>query len=123
MTGNEALLFNINGLYGFSLNIHRSAFGGRNFEYLSEDPLLTGKLAAALSSAATEKGLVTYTKHYMMNNQETNRNTNGGVITWANEQAIREIYAKPYELAVKEGNNSAFMTAFNRIGLSTCSTN
>lgn len=81
MTGNEALLFNINGLYGFSLNIHRSAFGGRNFEYLSEDPLLTGKLAAALSSAATEKGLVTYTKHYMMNNQETNRNTNGGVIT------------------------------------------
>lgn len=123
MTGNEALLFNINGLYGFSLNIHRSAFGGRNFEYLSEDPLLAGKLAAALSSAATEKGLVTYTKHYMMNNQETNRNTNGGVITWANEQAIREIYAKPYELAVKEGNNSAFMTAFNRIGLSTCSTN
>ena len=66
---------------------------------------------------------MTYTKHYMMNNQETNRNTNGGVITWANEQAIREIYAKPYELAVKEGNNSAFMTAFNRIGLSTCSTN
>lgn len=65
MTGNEALLFNINGLYGFSLNIHRSAFGGRNFEYLSEDPLLAGKLAAALSSAATEKGLVTYTKHYM----------------------------------------------------------
>lgn len=123
MTGNEALLFNINGLYGFSLNIHRSAFGGRNFEYLSEDPLLAGKLAAELSSAATEKGLVTYTKHYMMNNQETNRNTNGGVITWANEQAIREIYAKPYELAVKEGNNSAFMTAFNRIGLSTCSTN
>lgn len=123
MTGNEALLFNINGLYGFSLNIHRSPFGGRNFEYLSEDALLTGKLAAALSRAATEKGLVTYTKHFMMNNQETNRNTNGGVISWATEQAIREIYAKPYEIAVKEGNNSAFMTAFNRIGLSTCSTN
>ena len=69
-------------------------------------------------------------KHYgvtladvMAVTRDMNRNTNGGVITWANEQAIREIYAKPYELAVKEGNNSAFMTAFNRIGLSTCSTN
>lgn len=55
MTGNEALLFNINGLYGFSLNIHRSAFGGRNFEYLSEDPLLAGKLAAELSQCCDLK--------------------------------------------------------------------
>ena len=123
MTGNEALFFNVNGLYGFSTNIHRSPFGGRNFEYLSEDGLLSGKLLAALCKACTEKGLVTYTKHFMMNNQETNRNTNGGVMTWATEQAIREIYAKPYEIAVKEGNNSAFMTAFNRIGKSTCSDN
>ena len=123
MTGNEALFFNIEALYGFSVNIHRSPFGGRNFEYLSEDGLLTGKLAAAASKAVTDMGLVTYTKHFMMNNQETNRNDAGGVMTWATEQAIREIYGRPYEYAIKEGNNSGLMTAFNRIGMSTCSTN
>ena len=123
MTGNEALFFNIEGLYGFSVNLHRSPFGGRNFEYLSEDGLLTGKLAAAACKEVSDRGLVTYTKHFMMNNQETNRNDAGGVMTWATEQAIRELYAKPYEIAVKEGNNSGFMTAFNRIGMSTCSTN
>ncbi len=123
MTGNEALFFNIEGLYGFSVNIHRSPFGGRNFEYLSEDGLLAGKLAASACEQASAKGLVTYTKHFMMNNQETNRNDAGGVMTWATEQAIREIYGRPYEYAVKEGNNSGFMTAFNRIGKATCSTN
>ena len=123
MTGNEALFFNIEALYGFSINLHRSPFGGRNFEYLSEDGVLTGKLAAAANRAVSEKGLVTYTKHFMMNNQETDRNAHGGVMTWATEQAIREIYAKPYEIAIKEGNTSGFMTAFNRIGKSTCSTN
>lgn len=123
MTGNEALFFNVEALYGFSVNIHRSPFGGRNFEYLSEDGLLTGKLAAAASKAVTDMGLVTYTKHFMMNNQETNRNDAGGVMTWATEQAIREIYGRPYEYAIKEGNNSGLMTAFNRIGMSTCSTN
>ena len=123
MTGNEALFFNIEALYGFSINIHRSPFGGRNFEYISEDGLLTGKLIAAANKAVTEMGLVTYTKHFMMNNQETNRNDQGGVMTWATEQAIREIYGKGYEIAIKEGNTSGFMTAFNRIGKSTCSTN
>ena len=123
MTGNEALFFNIEALYGFSINIHRSPFGGRNFEYLSEDGLLTGKLIAAANKEVTNMGLVTYTKHFMMNNQETNRNDQGGVMTWATEQAIREIYGKGYEIAIKEGNTSGFMTAFNRIGKSTCSTN
>ena len=123
MTGDEALFFNIEALYGFSINIHRSPFGGRNFEYISEDGLLTGKLVAAANKAVTEKGLVTYTKHFMMNNQETNRNDQGGVMTWATEQAIREIYGKGYEITIKEGNTSGFMTAFNRIGKSTCSTN
>ena len=123
MTGDEALFFNVEALYGFSINIHRSPFGGRNFEYISEDGLLTGKLVAAANKAVTEKGLVTYTKHFMMNNQETNRNDQGGVMTWATEQAIREIYGKGYEITIKEGNTSGFMTAFNRIGKSTCSTN
>lgn len=123
MMGNEALFFNIEGLYGFSVNIHRSPFGGRNFEYISEDGLLAGKLAAAANEKITEKGLVTYTKHFMMNNQEYARNYAGGVLTWATEQAIREIYGRPYEHAVKEGGNSGFMTGFNRIGMQTCSTN
>lgn len=123
MMGNEALFFNIEALYGFSVNIHRSPFGGRNFEYLSEDGLLAGKLAAAANKKVTEKGLVTFTKHFMMNNQETDRNSAGGVLTWATEQAIREIYGRPYEYGIKDGNNSGFMTGFNRIGMQTCSTN
>lgn len=123
MIGNEALFFNIEGLYGFSVNIHRSPFGGRNFEYISEDGLLTGKLAAAANKEITKKGLVTFTKHFMMNNQETDRNSAGGVLTWATEQAIREIYGRPYEYGVKDGGNSGFMTGFNRIGMQTCSTN
>ena len=123
MIGNEALFFNIEALYGFSVNIHRSPFGGRNFEYLSEDGLLAGKLAAAANEKITEKGLVTFTKHFMMNNQETDRNSAGGVLTWATEQAIREIYGRPYEYGIKEGGNSGFMTGFNRIGMQTCSTN
>ena len=123
MIGNEALFFNIEALYGFSVNIHRSPFGGRNFEYISEDGLLTGKLAAAANEKITEKGLVTFTKHFMMNNQETDRNSAGGVLTWATEQAIREIYGRPYEYGIKEGGNSGFMTGFNRIGMQTCSTN
>lgn len=123
MIGNEALFFNIEALYGFSVNIHRSPFGGRNFEYLSEDGLLAGKLAASANERISEKGLVTFTKHFMMNNQETDRNSAGGVLTWATEQAIREIYGRPYEYGIKEGNNSGFMTGFNRIGMQTCSTN
>ena len=128
----------ITGLYGYGANTHRSAFGGRNYEYYSEDPLLAGKFAAAESSAASEKGLITFMKHYTLNDQETNRQKNG-YCAWCNEQAFREIYVKPWEIYSKEakmnikywdtdaeGNYvqatkempaaTGMMTAYNRIG-------
>lgn len=103
------------GWYAPGINLHRSPFGGRNFEYFSEDPLLSGKLAAAEIAGANEKGLVTYMKHFALNEQETYRDDNG-VCTWATEQSIRELYLKPFEIAVKEGGATGIMTSFNRIG-------
>ncbi len=91
----------ITGLYGFGANTHRSAFGGRNYEYYSEDPLLSGKMAASAASGASEKGLITFMKHYVLNDQETNRQKNG-YCAWVNEQAFREIYVKPFEIYIKE---------------------
>ena len=103
------------GWYAPGINIHRSPFGGRNYEYFSEDSFLSGKLAAAEISGANSKGLYTFMKHFALNEQETNRDDNG-ICTWATEQAIREIYLKPFEMAVKEGNAHGIMTSFNRIG-------
>ena len=91
----------ITGLYGYGTNTHRSAFGGRNYEYYSEDPILAGKFAAVESSAASEKGLITFMKHYILNDQETNRQNNG-YAAWCNEQAFREIYNRSFELYMKE---------------------
>ena len=95
--------------------IHRSQFGGRNFEYYSEDPLLSGAMATNVIIGAKEKGVYTYVKHFALNEQETNRD-NTGLITWANEQSMRELYFVPFEYAVKEGKTTALMSAFNRIG-------
>ena len=91
----------ITGLYGYGSNTHRSAFGGRNYEYYSEDPVLAGKFAATESSKASEKGLITFMKHYCLNDQETNRQNNG-YCAWCNEQAFREIYNRSFELYMKE---------------------
>lgn len=91
----------ITGIYGYGLNVHRSAFGGRNYEYYSEDGLLSGKMAAAEASKASEKGLITFMKHYVLNDQETNRQKNG-YCSWVNEQAFREIYTKGWEIYIKE---------------------
>lgn len=91
----------ITGLYGFGGNTHRSAFGGRNYEYYSEDPILGGKMAAAEASGASEKGLITFMKHFVLNEQETNRQKNG-FCAWVNEQAFREIYVKVFEIYIKE---------------------
>ena len=102
------------GWYAPAMNIHRSAFAGRNFEYYSEDGLLSGKMAAKATVGAEEYGVYAYLKHFALNDQETNR-TNM-LCTWAQEQAIREIYLKPFELAVKEGGADAIMSAFNYIG-------
>lgn len=114
--GNESLFLDTPGWYAPSTNIHRSAFGGRNFEYYSADGVLSGKFTAAISVGAASKGLVTYVKHCAVNEQETDRGTNGGLQTWATEQAIREIYLKPFELAIKEGKTYGIMQSFNCIG-------
>ena len=104
------------GWYGPAMNTHRSAFAGRNFEYYSEDGVLAGKFAAAEINGAGTRGVYPYIKHYAVNDQETNRCS--FLLTYAPEQALREIYLKPFELAVKnyEGKSLAVMSAFNWIG-------
>lgn len=111
--GNEAADLGVSGWYGPGMNIHRSPFSGRNFEYYSEDPVLSGAMAASEVQAAQAKGVICYIKHYALNDQETNR---GGICTWSTEQAIREIYLKPFEDAVKEGGATGVMTAVNFLG-------
>lgn len=104
----------VSGWYAPAMNIHRSAFAGRNFEYYSEDSLLSGKMATAAVQGSKELGVYAYIKHFALNDQETNRNSM--ICTWADEQTIREIYLKPFELAVKEGEAGAVMSSFNYIG-------
>ena len=103
------------GWYAPGMNLHRSPFGGRNFEYFSEDPYLTGMLAAAEIRGAQSKGVIPYMKHFALNEQETHRDDNG-VATWSTEQAIRELYLRPFEIAVKTANAKGVMSSFNRIG-------
>ena len=117
--GNEALVgangVPYTGWYAPAVNIHRSAFGGRNFEYFSEDGYFSGIMATYEIKGAMSKGVLTQLKHFALNEQETHRSTNG-VLTWATEQSIREIYFKPFEIAVKEGGTRGIMSSFNRIG-------
>ena len=103
------------GFYAPAVNLHRSPFSGRNTEYYSEDPYLSGKFAARVIRKAQEKGVYTNLKHFALNDQETHRSYNG-VATWCDEQAIRELYLKPFEIAVKEGKTLGVMSSFNRIG-------
>ena len=104
----------VSGWYAPAMNIHRSAFAGRNFEYYSEDPLLSGKIATKAVIGAEKYGVYAYLKHFALNDQEANRTSM--LCTWSNEQAIREIYLKPFEICVKEGNAKAVMSSFNYIG-------
>ncbi len=98
--GQEALENGVNGWYCPAVNLHRSQFSGRVFEYYSEDPLLSGKLAAACISGAGDQGMVCYIKHFALNDLETNRSALCSV--WATEQTMRELYMKPFEIAIKE---------------------
>ena len=91
----------INGWYAPAINLHRSPFGGRDFEYYSEDPLLSGAMLTATANAAAENGVYTTLKHFALNEQETNR-VNNGLATWATEQTVSELYLKPFEMAVKD---------------------
>ncbi len=116
LVGNENSGVPYSGWYAPAVNIHRTPFGGRNWEYYSEDGLLSGKFAAKVVAGAAEKGVYCYVKHFAVNDQETDREYNG-ILVWANEQAMREIYLKPFELAVKEGGASGIMSSFNRIGM------
>ena len=101
------------GLYGPGANIHRTAYSGRNFEYYSEDGWVSGEVAAIEVAAIRSKGVVVYCKHFALNDQEEGRY---GISTWANEQAIRELYLEGFEGAVKDGGGSV-MSSFNRVGV------
>ena len=103
-------------IYAPGVNIHRSMFGGRNAEYFSEDPFLSGKMAAAEIRGCQEMGVICMVKHFAANEQETHRARNGDV-SWLTEQALREIFLRSFEIAVKEGQSRGLMTSFNRIGL------
>ena len=99
--GNEALLIGLTGWYGPGLNIHRSPFCGRNFEYYSEDGFLAGKMAASCISGAASRGVISYVKHFAMNNYEGPATC---LTVWATEQTIRETYLRSFEIAIKEAN-------------------
>lgn len=115
----------IYGWYGPAMNIHRNAYTGRNFEYYSEDGVLSGKIASATVNAAGEHGVYAYIKHFALNDQETNRCT--FLLTYAKEQAIREIFLRPFEECVKNYDFSskplAVMSSFNFIGDVYCGSN
>ena len=102
------------GLYGFSCNNHRSLYSGRNYEYYSEDPFLAGRAIACEVGSFVDKGGVTFMKHFAANDQETYRH---GVPSWSNEQALREIYLKPFAMAMVEGHANGIMSGFNRLGM------
>lgn len=112
--GKEARTYGIQGWYAPAMNIHRTAQGGRNFEYFSEDPLISGKMSAAITRGAQDQGIIVFMKHFAMNDQETN--ARGGIHIWADEQAIREIYLRPFEITVKEANVLGAMSSFSYIG-------
>ncbi len=117
--GREAKQLGTEVWYAPGCNIRRSPMGGRNFEYFSEDPYLSGKMAAAVTRGAQSQNVVVTLKHFVCNEQETNRQNNG-LFTWVNEQALREIYLEPFELGVKEGDAHGVMSAYNRIGATWC---
>lgn len=112
--GEMANEMDTSGWYGPAMNIHRTAFAGRNFEYYSEDGVLSGLMASNAILGAQEHGVYAYMKHFALNDQEGNRTSMAA--TWSNEQAIREIYLKPFELSVKDADCHAVMSSFNYIG-------
>ncbi|MCR4998963.1 MAG: glycoside hydrolase family 3 C-terminal domain-containing protein [Lachnospiraceae bacterium] len=132
LIGEQGLYNGFNGWYAPAMNTHRNAFAGRNYEYYSEDGFLAGKMGASEVSGVMKYGSYCYLKHFALNDKEDGRN---GIATWANEQAIREIYLRPFEITVKEakadvnyydadgnlqtktiGATTAIMSSYNRIG-------
>ena len=103
----------ISGIYGPGVNIHRTPYSGRNFEYYSEDPFVSGKICAAVVAGIQSKGVYVVMKHFAFNDQETGRD---GISVWTNEQAAREIYLQAFEYPIEDANAYCVMTGFNRIG-------
>lgn len=112
--GAEGNAMGYQGWYAPSMNCHRTAFNSRNFEYYSEEPLLAGKMAANVVKTLQQHRIVPYIKHFALNERETN--TRDRLFTWCSEQAMREIYLRPFEIAVREGGSLGVMSSFNYIG-------
>ena len=112
--GMESQINNKAGWWGCAVNTHRSPFGGRNFEYYSADPFLMGRMAANVVGAATDRGVFAYFKHFAVNDQEKNRESG---ISFVNEQALREIYLKSFQMVFEEGKSLGVMGSYNRLGL------
>ena len=112
--GEDCMWAGYAGLYGMGVNTHRSAYGGRNFEYYSEDPVLMGQMAAQCTKGMSTCGIYVYLKHCFLNDQETYR---CGAWTWANEQTLREIYLKSFQIAIEEGGATCIMGGLNSIGM------
>ncbi len=113
LIGEDCMWAGYAGLYGSGLNIHRSPYAGRVFEYYSEDGTLTGLIDTVETLGIQEKGVYVYNKHFVLNDQEKNR---AGIGTWINEQALREIYLRAFELPIVNADAKCVMTAFNRLG-------
>ena len=113
VVGKEANAYGIQGWYAPALNIHRTPQGGRNFEYMSEDPVLNGMIGAGMAKGAGDQGVTVFMKHFLMNEQETNARS--GLLVWSNEQAMREIHLRPFELTVKEAGVTGAMSSFSYI--------
>ena len=113
LIGEDAMWAGYAGLYGSGVNIHRSPYAGRVFEYYSEDGILTGLINTHETVGIQSKGVYVYNKHFVLNDQENNR---AGIGTWCNEQALREIYLRAFELPIVDADAKCVMTAFNRLG-------